>query len=102
MSGAIPITRAVLLVPAQLLASMCAGGLVQVMLPGDISAANTKLAPGVSTTSLVFMVYMLAQEKSRDTFIAPIGIGLALFSAILPGTQPITPSLSFSTPIASP
>jgi aquaporin related protein len=83
------------------------------MLPGDISAANTTLAPGVSTTSglfmemfitaqLVFMVYMLAQEKSRDTFIAPIGIGLALFSAILPGTQPITPSLSFSTPIASP
>jgi hypothetical protein len=75
------------------------------MLPGDVSAANTTLAPGISTAQglfmemfitaqLVFVVYMLAQEKSRDTFMAPIGIGLALFSAILPGKQPYILNLS--------
>ena len=30
-------------------------------------------------------VLMLAAEKSRDTFLAPVGIGLALFAAELVG-----------------
>jgi aquaporin related protein len=35
----------------------------------------------------VFVVLMLAAEKSKDTFIAPIGIGLALFVAMMGGTS---------------
>lgn len=38
------------------------------------------------TAELVFVVLMLAAEKSKDTFIAPIGIGLALFVAMMGGT----------------
>jgi hypothetical protein len=38
------------------------------------------------TAELTFVVLMLAAEKSKDTFIAPIGIGLALFVAMLGGT----------------
>jgi aquaporin related protein len=66
------------------------------MYPGDIAYTNTQLAPGVSitqgvfieafmTAELVFVVLMLAAEKSKDTFLAPIGIGLALFVAMMGG-----------------
>jgi aquaporin related protein len=44
------------------------------------------------TAELVFVVLMLVQAKSRDTFIAPVGIGLALFSAMIPG-RPTSPPL---------
>ncbi len=37
------------------------------------------------TAELVFTIFMLAAEKSKATFIAPIGIGLALFIAELSG-----------------
>lgn len=77
---------------------MCAGGLVSAMFSGTngITKVNTTLAPETSiaqglfiemfmTAELVFVVLMLAAEKSKDTFIAPIGIGLALFVAELTG-----------------
>lgn len=83
---------------------MCAGGLVDAMFPGNISLANTVLGPDTSvvqgvflemffTAQLVFVVLMLAAEKSRDTFMAPIGIGLALFVALIPGKR--CPTLPF-------
>lgn len=61
-----------------------------------IENINTLLAPGTSvvqglfiemflTASLVFVVLMLAVEKSKDTFMAPLPIGLALFMAELSG-----------------
>lgn len=67
------------------------------MFPGDITLTNTTLSPGTSvaqgvfiemfmTAELVFVVLMLAAEKSKDTFIAPVGIGLALFVAMMGGT----------------
>lgn len=67
------------------------------MFPGDIAATNTTLGGGTSiaqglfiemfmTAELVFVVLMLAAEKSKDTFIAPVGIGLALFVAMMAGT----------------
>lgn len=98
LSKQLPAVRALFLFPAQLLAAMCAGGLVSAMFPGDIAVTNTVLAPGVSiaqglfiemflTTQLVFVVLMLAAEKSKDTFLAPVGIGLALFVAELAGTS---------------
>ena len=37
------------------------------------------------TAQLVFTIFMLAAEKHRATFIAPIGIGLSLFIAELLG-----------------
>ena len=37
------------------------------------------------TTELIFCILMLAAEKHKGTFLAPIGIGLALFIAELAG-----------------
>lgn len=37
------------------------------------------------TAELVFTIFMLAAEKHKGTFIAPIGIGLSLFIAELTG-----------------
>lgn len=87
------------LFPAQILASMCAGGLVEAMFPGNVSEANTLLnrdtsiAQGVFlemffTSQLVIVVLMLAREKSKDTFLAPVGIGLTLFIVEIPGKFP--------------
>lgn len=75
---------------------MCAGAIVKVMFPGDIASVNTTLAPGMNlaqgvfaeiffTSYLVFVILMLAAEKSKDTYLAPLGIGLALFVAEIPG-----------------
>jgi aquaporin related protein len=80
---------------------MCAGGLVDAMFPGSVAQANTVLGPYTSiakgvflemffTAQLIFVILMLAAKKSRDTFIAPIGIRLALFIALIPGKY--TPS----------
>lgn len=77
---------------------MVAAALVECMVPGPIALTRTTLAPGMSiaqgvffemflTAELVFTVLMLAAEKSKDTFIAPIGIGLALFVAQIAGTE---------------
>lgn len=100
LAGTLPPVRGLILFPAQLLAGMCAAGLVQAMFPGDITLTNTTLSPGTSiaqgvfiemfmTTELVFVVLMLAAEKSKDTFIAPVGIGLALFVAMMGGMPPL-------------
>jgi hypothetical protein len=50
------------------------------------------------TALLVFTVFMLAAEKHRATFIAPIGIGLALFVAHLAGARFTGGSYSSSIP----
>lgn len=112
LSGVVPPMRTLFLFPAQLIAAMCAGAVVKVMFPGDIAATNTSLSPSTSvvqgvfiemfmTAELVFVVLMLAAEKSKDTFIAPIGIGLALFVAMMGGTyrisSPHTSSLDSDT-----
>lgn len=97
LSGAVPAVRGLFLFPAQLLGAMSAAGVVQAMFPGSIAATNTSLSPSTGiaqgvfiemfmTAELVFVVLMLAAEKSKDTFIAPIGIGLALFVAMMGGT----------------
>jgi aquaporin related protein len=96
LAGQLPWIRALFLFPAQITAAMCAGGLVNAMFPGSASLANTTLGPNTSVVQgvflemffaaqLVFVVLMLAAEKSRDTFLAPVGIGLALFVALIPG-----------------
>lgn len=68
-----------------------------------ITNVNTILAPHTSiaqglfiemflTAELVFVILMLAAEKSKDTFLAPIGIGLALFVAELSGRRLVLPA----------
>ncbi len=49
------------------------------------------------TALLVITILMLAVEKSRTTFIAPVGIGLALFVAHLTGMSISTTLPSSST-----
>ncbi|EEU37476.1 uncharacterized protein NECHADRAFT_51592 [Fusarium vanettenii 77-13-4] len=98
VGGQLSWTRAAFLFPAQVLGSICAGGLVDAMFPGRVEQANTLLGLNTSiaqgvflemffTAQLVFVVLMLAAEKSRDTFLAPVGIGLALFVALIPGVS---------------
>ena len=74
---------------------MSAAGAVKAILPGPL-AVNTGLAGGTSiaqglflemflTAQLVFTIFMLAAEKHKGTFLAPVGIGLSLFIAELAG-----------------
>ena len=39
------------------------------------------------TAELIFTIFLLAAEKHRATFLAPIGIGLSLFIAHLAGVR---------------
>lgn len=74
---------------------MTAAGVVQAIIPGPLNVSTT-LGYGVSpargvflemflTSLLVFTIFMLAAEKHKATYLAPIGIGLALFVAELVG-----------------
>ncbi|KAI0404318.1 aquaporin-like protein [Xylaria palmicola] len=98
LAGRLPWQRTAIFIPTQLVASISAAAVVKVLFPGSIASLNTTLAPGVNipqglfaemffTSYLVFVVLILAVEKSRDTFMAPIGIGLALFVAEIPGSS---------------
>ena len=93
--GSITAFRAMLLTVVQLLASMAAAGLVSVLFSGGLNVSTT-LSPTTSitqgffiemilTAQLVFAIFMLAAEKHSGTFIAPVGIGLALFIAEMTG-----------------
>ncbi|KAF2770250.1 aquaporin-like protein [Teratosphaeria nubilosa] len=90
LTGTLSPVRAVLFVIVQFLGGICAAALVSCMVPGDITSlqttlsAQTTIAQGVFTEMfltalLVFTVLMLAAEKHESTYIAPIGIGMALF-----------------------
>jgi len=108
--------RALVLFPAQIIGGIVAAALVSCILPGDIAATRTVLAPGMSeaqgiffemflTSFLVFTVLMLAAEKSKTTYLAPIGIGLALFVAELAGVYytggSLNPARSFGPCVAA-
>ena len=68
---------------------------VAILFPGPL-VAQTSLGGGTSvaqglfievflTAQLVFTIFMLAAEKHKATFLAPVGIGLSLFIAQLTG-----------------
>ncbi|KAG8159459.1 hypothetical protein KVR01_011120 [Diaporthe batatas] len=87
--------RAIFVFVAQLLGGIAAAGLASCMFPTELSVSTT-LSEGVSlaqgvfieailTFELVFTIFMLAAEKHRATFVAPVGIGLALFIAEMSG-----------------
>lgn len=74
---------------------IAAAGVVAALFPGPLKV-QTSLGGGASivqglfiemflTAQLVFTIFMLAAEKHKATFIAPVGIGLSLFIAELTG-----------------
>lgn len=95
--GAIGWVKVFLLILAQVLGAIAAAAVVSGLLPGPL-AVRTTLADNVSVTrgvfiealctaELIFAIFMLAAEKHRATFLAPIGIGLALFISELAGER---------------
>lgn len=113
-AGGLSLTRALFIFPAQILGGMAAAGLVSCMFPGPIAVTNTVLSNGTSiaqgifiemfmTALLVFTILMLAGEDNYAKPVAPVGIGLALFAAMLAGMfpPPFFPSQSRSTSFAS-
>ncbi|SCV69973.1 BQ2448_1367 [Microbotryum intermedium] len=87
--GGLSSRRAIGVVIAQLLGGIAAAGLSKGVTLGTFSVQNslvTGLSSGkgliiemLTTALLCFTVLMLAAEKSRSTFLAPVAIGLALF-----------------------
>lgn len=93
--GALKPVRATLCFIAQILAGIAAAAFVSGILPGPLNVTTT-LSNGISitrgvflemflTAELVFTVFMLAVEKHKATYLAPVGIGLVLFIAEMTG-----------------
>ncbi|EGX96316.1 aquaporin [Cordyceps militaris CM01] len=93
--GGLRPVRAVLIFLAQILGATSASAVVDALFPGELQIATalgggTSVAQGVwieafLTAELVFTIIMLAAEKHKGTFLAPIGIGLSLFIAEMTG-----------------
>lgn len=93
--GAVPWPRAGLIFISQILGATSSAAVVSTLFPGSLSVTttlggSTSIARGLFiemflTAQLVFTIFMLAAEKHKGTFLAPIGIGLALFIAELSG-----------------
>lgn len=98
LGGALPWVRGILLFPVQIIGAILAAALVSGLFPGPL-AVETSLGHGTSiaqgvfiemflTAELVLTILFLAAEKTKATFIAPVGIGLAMFVAELTGLLP--------------
>jgi aquaporin related protein len=93
--GACKWVRGLLVFIGQILGAIAAAGIVSCLFPSAMNVSTT-LGGGTSivrglfiemflTAMLVFTILMLAAEKHKGTFLAPIGIGLSLFVAELTG-----------------
>ncbi|KAM3072711.1 Aquaporin-5 [Clarireedia jacksonii] len=113
--GALPIVRAICLFFAQIIGGITASAMVLGLFPTTFNVRTT-LGPGTSTVrgvfieailtaELVFTIFMLAKEKHKATFIAPVGIGLALFIAEMVGVfytgGSLNPARSFGPCVVS-
>ncbi|KAL2065700.1 hypothetical protein VTL71DRAFT_3370 [Oculimacula yallundae] len=113
--GALPYLRGAFLVFAQILGGITAAAILSAMLPGPLTV-RTGLGGGTTVVQglfiemflsalLVFTIFMLAAEKHKGTFIAPIGIGLSLFIAELMGVYytggSVNPARSFGPSVVS-
>ncbi|KAF2183418.1 aquaporin-like protein [Zopfia rhizophila CBS 207.26] len=100
---------------AQMLAGICSAAVIEAILPGPLNVSTT-LVPGTSiargvflemflTSLLVFTIFMLAAEKHKATYLAPIGIGLSLFVAEMVGVfftgGSLNPARSFGPCVAT-
>ncbi|KAF2738399.1 aquaporin-like protein, partial [Polyplosphaeria fusca] len=93
--GAVDWLKAFLLIITQVVASIAAAGMVSALFPGALTVrttlnSSTSITRGLFiemllTAELIFTIFMLAAEKHKATFLAPIGIGLALFICELCG-----------------
>jgi MIP family channel proteins len=113
--GSLPWRRGAFIAVSQMLAGMTAAGLVSCVFPGELRAetllgGKTSVVRGffieaLLSAAFIFSVFMLAAEKHKGTFIAPIGIGLALFVAQLVGGPftgaSLNPARSFGAAVAS-
>ncbi|EPS45203.1 hypothetical protein H072_780 [Dactylellina haptotyla CBS 200.50] len=90
-----PIPRAAICILAQILGSIAAAGVAEAILPGKLSV-GTNTGNGITvvqglfiemflTAQLIITIFMLAVEKTKATFLAPLGIGGALFIGHLVG-----------------
>ncbi|TLS27680.1 hypothetical protein PpBr36_04648 [Pyricularia pennisetigena] len=93
--GAIPPLRAGFCILGQIIGGIIAAAAVDGLYPTLLNVETT-LGPGVSqaqgvfiemflTTQLILVILLLAVEKHRLTYIAPLGIGFALFVTHLAG-----------------
>ena len=113
--GTITPLRFVIVFIAQIVAGIAAAGLTDGLIPGPLQVAN-ELGLGVSivqglfievflTAELVFVVYFLAVEKHRATYIAPLGIGLAIFMCHMVGVPltgtSVNPARSFGPAVVA-
>ena len=82
--GALTWLRGGLLFVTQMIGAMCSAAVVSALFPGDL-AVQTDLSAGTNTAQglfiemfltiqLVFTIFMLAAEKHKATFIAPVGM----------------------------
>jgi len=115
IGGVLNGTRAAVIFVAQILASIASAAVVHGLFPTPIGVkttlgVGTSLVQGVFieaflTFELVFTIFMLAAEKHKATFLAPIGIGLALFVAELAGVYytggSLNPARSFGPAVAT-
>lgn len=113
--GAVPWIRGGIIVFSQLLGGIAAAAVVSALFPGP-EGVRTSLGGGTSivqglfiemflTAELVFTIFMLAAEKHKGTFIAPVGIGLSLFIAELTGVYftggSLNPARSFGPAVVA-
>jgi len=107
---AVPPLDGLLDVFSQLAASILASAIAYGLLPEGALAAtelgeNTTVTQGLFiemfiTAQVVVSIFMLATEKHKATFIAPVGIGLAVFACVLMASTytgaAINPARSFA------
>ena len=82
--GALTWLRGGLLFVSQMFGAMCSAAVVSALFPGDLAVqttlgAGTNIAQGLFiemflTVQLVFTIFMLAAEKHKATFVAPVGM----------------------------
>jgi len=113
--GAVGPVRACLVFISQILGSMASAGVVSALFPGPLQVTTTvngttSVVRGLFiemflTAELVLTILMLAAEKHKGTFLAPVGIGLALFVAEMSGVfytgGSLNPARSFGPCVAN-
>ncbi|KAK8003194.1 hypothetical protein PG989_002913 [Apiospora arundinis] len=107
--GALNYVRGFLIIISQIAGGIAASAVIYGLLPGPLNI-RTSLGGGTTvvqgmfiemflTAELVFAIFMLAAEKHKATYIAPVGIGISLFIAELLGVYytggSVNPARSF-------
>ncbi len=95
--------RTVVVIISQFVAGICAAAVVSALFPGPMAVATTlgggtSIAQGLFiemflTAQLVFVIIMVAAEKHKSTYLAPIAIGITFFLCQLSGMLAILSAL---------